>query len=227
MDVLYILGSHSQYKDIEIRLSLRSLEQNGKNIGRIFVVGRIPRWLTNVVFIKEEDRYSRENNAFYKTLVGCKSDISDEFLFMNDDFYMMKPFDAKTYPYYANGELKQINNPSRYQEVQNNTINYLATKGIEKVIDFGVHCPIRYDKKKFLSMKDIFSLRKFKNSGYSPRTLYGNLFVDNYIISKDCKLWANDQITETEQGCISTSDACDDKIEWLEKIFNKKSKYEK
>lgn len=57
--------------------------------------------------------------------------------------------------------------------------------------------------------------------------MYGNLFVNEYIQAIDCKLWGSDEMRETEQGCISTKDECDDIIDKLFEIFNKPSKYEK
>ena len=42
MDVLYYIGAGSMRQNIELRLSLRSLEKHGKNIDRVFLVGNKP-----------------------------------------------------------------------------------------------------------------------------------------------------------------------------------------
>lgn len=227
MDVCYVLGTGSLYDNLELRLSLRSLEKNAKNLESIFIIGEKPHWIKNVVHIPVKDNLTSEKNVFNKILVACESDISKEFLFMNDDFYMMKPFDIKEYPYFINGELRYIENPSRYQMINNKTMVELQKMGIERVMDFGSHCPIRYKKEKFLSLKKYYDESKEKICGYSHRNLYGNLFVNEYIQAIDCKLWGSDEMRETEQGCISTKDECDDIIDKLFEIFNKPSKYEK
>lgn len=227
MDALYVLGNSSQYNNLELRLSLRSLEQNAKDLESVFIVGEKPDWIKNVVHIPVDDVYTRENNVFRKILTACKLDISENFLFMNDDFYMMKPFIMEDYPYFVNGEVVCISKPSLYQMVQNKTLNELQSKGIERVMDYRVHSPIVFNKEKFLTLEGYYKSTKLERVGYSPRMLYGNFFVDNYIQADDCKLWANDKIKATKQGCISTNDDCEDILKELLEIFNKPSKYEK
>lgn len=227
MDTLYVVGNSSQYNNLELRLSLRSLEKNAKGLESVFIVGEKPSWIKNVVYLPVDDVYTRENNVFRKILTACKSDISENFLFMNDDFFMMKPFIMDDYPYFVNGELVGISNPSRYQEIQNKTLNELQSKGIARVMDYRVHCPIILNKEKFLLLENYYKESKLERVGYSPRLLYGNLFVDDYIIADDCKLWGVDEIRDTKQGCISTKDDCEDILNELSKIFDKPSKYEK
>lgn len=226
IDFLYVLGSGSEYNNLELRLSLRSIDKYALNLGRVFVIGEKPDWIKNVVHIPVNDDLTSENNVFKKILIACKSGISENFVFMNDDFFMLNEFNAETYPYFINGDVKYIENPSRYQMVLNNSIVYLQSKGIEDVLDFRVHCPIRYNRKKFLSLESVFNQQKDKESGYSPRILYGNLFVDEYIEAPDCKIWGN-EFCETEQRCISTKNDGIDVLVVLLKKFKKKSKYEK
>lgn len=227
MDALYVLGNSSKYDNLELRLSLRSLEQNAKGLESVFIVGEKPCWIKNVVHLPVDDVYTRENNVFRKILTACDYDISENFFFMNDDFFIMKPIDMENYPYFVNGEVVGIKNPSRYQEIQNKTLVELQSKGITRVMDYRVHCPIIFNKQKFLMLENYYKKSKRERVGYSPRLLYGNLFVEDYIVADDCKLWGIDEIRETKQGCISTKDDCDDILNDLLKIFNKPSKYEK
>ena len=227
MDALYVLGNSSQYNNLELRLSLRSLEKYAIGLESVFIVGEKPRWIKNVVHIPVDDVYTRENNVFRKILVACKSPISENFLFMNDDFYMMKPFIMSDYPYFVNGEVVSIKNPSRYQQIQNKTLEKLQSKGITRVMDYRVHCPIIFNKEKFLKLESYYKATKLENVGYSARLLYGNLFVKDYIKADDCKLWEVNEIAETEQGCISTKDDCEDILNELLEIFDNPSKYER
>ena len=225
-DVLYILGRGSKHNDVELRLSLRTLEANGKNIGRLFIVGNCPDWVQNTIHIPAEDTYQSSQNHAYKVIVACYRGISDNFLLMNDDFFMLKPFDVGNYPYYARGELKEYDNPNPYQQILNKTREYLLGKGIDHPMAFNVHCPIIYNKKNFLTFEELFHDVKFEDVGYSWRTLYGNMFVkDYYIVKNDCKEY-DDKWIEPEIGCLSTSDNCEKILAELEKRFNKKSRWE-
>jgi len=227
-DVLYVLGSGSQYDNLELRLSLRSLEQNCKDLGRVFIVGYKPKWIQNVVYLDEQDNLEREKNVFKKVLRACESGISENFLFMNDDFYMMKPFNIESYPYFVNGFVRYVANPSRWQEIFNKTIVYLQEKTKkDDILDFCVHCPILYSTEKFLSLKSLYEKTIKDKCGYSPRLLYGNLFVKDTIKSVDCKLWDSNLIQDNLQGCISTKDDCEEVLKQLEMIYNTSSKYER
>ena len=228
-DVVYILADKNKRgSEKELKISLRSLEKNCKDLGMVYIItDEKPDWIDNIYHIESHDTDKRENNAFRKALIACKMIKSKEFLFMNDDFFMMDGFYAGSYPFFVCGDVSFIDNPSRYQSIQNQTIFLLNSLGIENVKDFRVHCPIVYDVEKFLSMEKYYIKTKDKNVGYSPRLLYGNLFVKDYMKAPDCKLWGNDKIKDTIQGCISTKDDCDDILLQLECIFDKKSKFEK
>ena len=225
-DALYILGRGSKHDNMELRLSLRTLEANGKNIDRVFIVGNKPDWVQDVIHIPAEDTYQKAQNHAYKVIVACYRGISDNFLLMNDDFFMLEPFDVDKYPYYVRGELEEYKEPSFYQETLNKTRDYLIAKGIEHPMAFNVHCPIIYNKKSFLTFEELFHDVKFETIGYSWRTLYGNTFVKDYKVVKDCKDF-DDKWFESETGCLSTSDNCDKILEEVEKLFNKKSRWEK
>lgn len=228
-DVLYVLGKESQYNNLELRLSLRSLEEYANNLGKVYIAGEKPDWIKNVRHIKTNDIYTKEMNIFGAVLEACKSDISENFLYMNDDFFMMEEFDVDFYPYFTDCEMRYIDNPSRYQEIQNKTLNDLYKRGINCVDSFECHCPMIFNKTIFKSFRKFFDEHKNDRVGYFFRTLYGNVFIPKYdrIISPDCKLWGADEIHDTYQRCISTKDDCEDILYYLLKEFPKKSKYEK
>lgn len=227
MDVCYVLGSGSQYDNLEIKLSLRSIEQNGSNIGRVFVVGEKPGWIQNIEHIPFEDKYKKENNVFGKLITVAKSDISENFLYFNDDFYMMKPFNAETYPYFCTCEkIAYIPNPSRFQSISNRAIQKLKSMGVEKPKDFRGHCPMKLNKTNLLSLESMYEQVKNNNVGYEFRNIYGNLFIKEYEMGSDCKTFGDD-LFENKQGCISSKDAGIDLLNKLLKIFDKPSKYEK
>lgn len=225
-DVLYILGRGSKHEDMELRLSLRCLAENARNIDRVFIVGNCPSWVRNVHHIPAEDTWTAENNAFQKILKACESDISNDFLLMNDDFFMMKPFDAETYPDYCRGFLKDRIKPDLYGQCIENTYNYLKEHGKPRPLDFDVHCPMRINKGAFRLLKDTAEKVKKNNTGLLCRSLYGNIFNKTGVGCTDPKLredvWRLPDIT----GCISTSDECNNILKQLEKWFPSKSYWE-
>ena len=232
MDILYILGRGSKHDNLELRLSLRTLETNGKHIDRLFIVGNKPDWVKNAIHIPAEDTYQPMNNHCHKVLKAISWGISDNFLLMNDDFFMLKPFDAEKYPYYYRGEMtlfeKELNGGklSQYHNGLNRTYEMLKSMGIEKPLLYNVHCPIIYNSEKFSGFSNLFQETKFDDVCFSWRCLYGNMHATNPILVEDCKDF-NDEWKIPETGCLSTSDNCDKILEELEKQFNKKSRWEK
>lgn len=230
MDALYILGRGSKHDNLELRLSLRTLDANGKDIDKVFIVGNKPEWVKDVIHIPAEDTYQRMQNHASKVIKAIKNGISDDFLLMNDDFFMLKTFDAETYPYYVKGELEHADetreNFKTYQKVLNKTREYLLENGVKKPLAYNVHCPIRYNCKKFLKFEPLFEKVKFEDIGYSWRCLYGNTFIKKAQVVKDCKYF-DDVWKESETGCISTSDNCDKILNELQNRYQNKSRWEK
>ena len=92
MDVLYVIGNSSQWGNHEeLRYSIRSFQKHYKDLGKVFVVGHRPLWLQNVIHIPAEDPYaSTETNIVSKILLGCISDISEDFIFSADDYILLQ-----------------------------------------------------------------------------------------------------------------------------------------
>lgn len=215
MDVLYYIGSGSMRHNIELRLSLRSIEKFGKNIDRVFIVGNKPEFIKNVEYIWVENEYEWWRNAFEKTKVAIKAGISDDFLLMNDDFFMLKDFDAETYPFYHRGEIPTDTN-REYTRVLANTRKILEKEGY-KTKHFGMHCPIRINGKKYLE------LEKYMKEPVSVRCLYGNIFVKGARQAKDGK-----GVFDSATKCYSSKNWIDDEtLKTLKEMYNKPSKWEK
>ena len=231
MDVLYILGRGSKHDDMELRLSLRCLEKNAEGIDRIFIVGNCPDWVQNVTHIPAEDTWTAENNSFQKILIACRSDISDEFLLMNDDFFMLAPFNVETYPYYDRDKLtKRVEENNPYNRSINKTIDVLKLFGVFNPTNYDVHCPFRIQKNTFLLLESLAELFKEENTGVLCRSIYGNIFniVDDYggPVS-DPKVYNDEWRPVQETRCLSTSDNCDNILKRVEEVCPLKSRWEK
>lgn len=235
---VYVLADKSKRKsERELRLSLRSLAKNCKDLTKVYIVtDELPDWVQNVEHIKASDsNYGKPEKCVLSKLYRFTQNTQiQKFLFMNDDFFMMKRFNAKEYPYYYRGELVYIENPSRWQKVNNNTLDVLEQTVIDygraEKNDYGVHCPILYDRKSVQAIRWYVQKFEKQDSGVLFRSVYVNFLgkgIQNKIKVDDCKLWHGEPLRESDTGCISTADGADDVLDEIEKIFNRKCKYEK
>ena len=233
MDIVYILGTGSVWQNNEIRFSLRSVEKNISDVGNVFVVGERPAFLKNAIHLPYKDSspaYWR--NAYSKTILACKDPrLSENFLFMNDDFFILKPITAETYPYYYNKKYHRMNNLnhayfSAIQKARADRGDQLA----QGVFNFAVHRPIRYNKKLYLEMPLVY-----KNSlSFSPRSFYCNYFsvpgvgcVDPLIYPGTFSKGFNLFIAElTDSSIASASGRFPPFQKWIAELFPKPSRYE-
>lgn len=103
-DIVYILGPTPDSDFLELRLSLRSLvKYYGDNIRNIYTIGHKPAWLKNTHHIPFLDAWSsKDANLIAKTMYGCYLDeISDPFLLMSDDIFLMRPLAGLEYHMHA------------------------------------------------------------------------------------------------------------------------------
>lgn len=215
MDVLYYIGGGSSHNNDELRFSLRSLEENCKDVGKVWIVGNRPAFLRNVEYLWVEDKFKWWKNAFVKVKAAIEAGISDEFLLMNDDFFMLKPFEASKYPFYHRGEMPS-EGKSDWAKVIVNTRKYLEKIGAT-TFHYGVHCPMRIEGKKYLE------LEKHLTEPLSARCLYGNLYCKGRKIT-DCK---GEEIKNNITKCYSSMPYMSEKIyEELKTMFPKPSKWE-
>lgn len=223
MDIVYILGTGTTWQNNEIRYSLRSVEKNVRDLDRVFVVGEFPEWLQNVVYIEAGDPYGQKwQNAYHKISEACRDErLSDEFLLMNDDFFIFKEIEAENYPYYYKGSLPSFR--------KKNWGRFLPQKKMAQ--DYGIHRPFRYEKRKFLDLAKI----EIWWDSFPLRSFYGNYYEVGGVYCKDINLAPS--VTE-KQIELATKDRTDMSIfsgtakspsfrRWINEKFPDKSRFEK
>lgn len=153
MDIVYILGRGSIANNLELRYSMRSLERYCQDLGKIYVVGEQPEFISDDAHIIAEDQFKKPwQNALHKMREACKDErISDEFLLMNDDFFAFGEFASSELPFYFNRR---------------------GDGGVNGPKDFAVHAPLRIKKDWYLQMP----LTPDMNGHYSPRSFYCNFY---------------------------------------------------
>jgi hypothetical protein len=179
IDLVYPLGKGSVWNDNELRFSLRSVQQNMKNVGKIFIVGECPNWLKNVVHIPCVDVFKNnsDGNIITKVLEACKHEgLSDDFLFMNDDYLIMNPVDATKIPAYHKGDMATFDqeywDKSFWRGRLLRTYKILKKMG-HHTFHFDGHLPIIINKKLFPEIISQFNYHD--NIGYCMKSIYANV----------------------------------------------------
>lgn len=238
IDVVYPLGSGSKWLNNEIRYSLRSLEKFGMGVRNVYIIGECPSWAQNVYHIKAGDPLGPENadgNIITKVLQACTIDeLSDEFLFINDDHLLLQPVDITRIPPYNKGTLQDFLNgkPNEgiYVKRLYRTLEILKQKKLT-TLHYDCHVPIIINKHEFPRVMDRFDYHL--SVGYGMKSLYGNTLKLPSPFLKDLNIKSSlteSSIERMTRGKIHV--AYNDRglnhefMVWLEKKFYEPSKYE-
>lgn len=191
-DVVYILGSGSKWDNNEIRYSLRSVEKHLKGIGSLFIVGFDPGFLKGHIHIRMADIHGENanRNILEKTLAACKDErVSNTFYASSDDIFLLKDFQASTFPRYHRNDLmstiKKMKTTSGYRITLSNTHTVLSQKKLP-TINFNIHAPFLYDKKKFPDVVSQYPMDV--HYGYGVKSLYANTLKLDGEYLPDCKI---------------------------------------
>lgn len=195
IDVVYVLGSGSSWKNNEIRYSLRSLEKNAIGLGNIFIVGEMPEFLSGgIIHIHASDIFNPNENAdgniATKVLAACTDErLSDDFLFINDDHLILKPINLAEVPAFHKGDMNAF--PDSTWELNfwrkrlKRTMEVLNEKGLT-AYHFDCHTPILFNKMLFPEVMRNFPFRE--GIGLTMKSLYGNShYSDSGVLLTDQK----------------------------------------
>lgn len=233
MDIVYILGKGSRWHNNEIRFSLRSLEKYF-NFGKVFIVGEMPEWMQGVTNIPCDDKFKNKlqnARAKYLTAANC-SQISNNFILMNDDFFFLK--EVKEIPYYSRGtsygaiENHQTKGGYYYEALKRTKARIEGTGFTDEVMDFEIHAPIIFNKEKLKNVMAVIGDEHI----CLLRTCYGNLMGVEHKIVDDFKVAETKQFyKELRKGreFLSTTDSMvvsDEFRKWIWEKYPEPSKYE-
>lgn len=187
MDAVYIC--RNGYNE-ELRYSIRSIIENMPH-DNIWVVGGKPDWYTGKYLEVPQDvkKYDNARNNL-RAIANCK-DISDDFILMNDDFFVINKID--TVPYWYTGTIKarvaairklRIPNAS-YLRMLSNTRQAIIDSGIAEPLDYELHTPMVMNKAKLSNILDMNALW---------RSAYGNAYSVGGSIHEDIKVYGQVKI---------------------------------
>jgi hypothetical protein len=230
MDFVYICKDGNNE---ELRYSIRSVVQSFPD-SNIWVVGGKPTWYDgNYINVKQV--LTKYRNAIQNLNAICNSnEISEEFILMNDDFYIVK--NINTIETYHGGLLldkinlyQKINSNSNYTRKLAATYKKIKSLDIENPLDYELHVPMVMEKKK---LKQILQ----NNDQFLWRSIYGNVFGVGGEQMEDVKVYTKGPLVlksynlkKDEHIYLSSADTSFDMIlgNILKKQFTEKTKYEK
>ena len=235
MDTVYLVKKTAT--NIELKYSLRSLMFLPHN--KVFIVGDLPDFINKNVFYipapKFTDRYKTTTNHIK---LVCDSDlISDDFILMNDDFFILDQInDPESELNLNRGVMQdQINyyhknhkNLSRFDNLVEQANSQLKKLNFKDPISFELHTPMIINKLKFKTILPVINTDALH---CCKRSVYGNYFIENSKTIDDVKVLSYmnfDKESIKDRKLLSVSDYAWNKIEtFLQEKFPNKSIYEK
>jgi hypothetical protein len=156
------------------------------------VVGGKPNWYIGN-YIEVAQNKSKYVNARNNLRAICSSpEISDSFILMNDDFYIMNKVD--NVPYMHGGLLadkitkyKILTGDTRYVLMLKRTLSNLSRRINKDVLDYELHVPMVMEKEKLLNVIELPDLW---------RSRYGNTFDVGGIEMDDVKVYSFGALTK-------------------------------
>ena len=240
IDLLYVLGTGSNWNNNEIRFSLRSVHQNLKDVGKIWIVGHDPGGLKNINFIPHPDEigpHNADGNITRKIIRACREEgLSDTFIKMNDDYLIIKPISTHDIVPMHKGDLTEKRNSyfsvNPWRKRLKRTMEALVEKGLP-ALHFDYHAPIPISKHDFEKTVSLFEYEH--DIGICTRSMYGNIvYPDAYQLTYEKeKVFAHltleqiNQLTECALFLAYNDDGLNQSLKyWLGYNFPDPSPYE-
>lgn len=179
----------------ELRYSIRSLVKNAPK-GNVWVVGDKPNWY-NGNFIPVEQEANAYTNVRNQLRIVCETDeISNDFVLMNDDFFVINKISE--IPTFYTGTL--VDRISKMKEKKITNLGYIRLlllsnniierSGIKNPKDYELHTPMIMNKEKLLPILKSKALW---------RSAYGNINKIGGVQHHDVKIYGSDSL-HTREG---------------------------
>ncbi len=206
MDAVYLFGGGGE---AELRHSLRTLA-NLRQVDRVAVAGAHPDWLSGrVLHITPENHRPGKHHDTWANLAAACADrrLSDEFVLMNDDFFVLEPTDV--IPVWHAGVLSRYQLRTKYQDRRRDQVlDVLDRVAAPGRLSYELHFPMVMHRHLMAGL-----MRRAVDAlppGAEPpwkRTLYGN-FAHPGVgeLHADVKVRDFDQVPAAGQRFVSTSD---------------------
>lgn len=194
IDVVYAVGPYSQYGDTELRYSLRSLEMHGCGLRDLWIIGHCPEWIRPDHHLRIPD-FSGNPHACtaLKVLVACaQPELTEQFVFMSDDFFVVGDVDLIEIPFYHRGLLTRVavHHGGAYQQALRNTNGALSERGYPTNC-YEAHAPMRIERDRFGDALGRYEWQHPRRAHWLLwRSLYANTLRVKGTYTRDVKLFS-------------------------------------
>lgn len=245
-DIIIPLGNGSIQNNLELRYALRSIERNAVNCRKVIIAGNIPDFLVKnssiLLTIKVPNQkwiMNKEARIAWNIMYALKNlDTTDDVVLWNDDYILEKETDITQIPNYRRDKNLEESAESRGLDYYRNsllkTAEFLKSQGKETQ-NYDIHCPIIYNKKKFLDLEKVWIQSGKQIYGFVVKSTYGNMtFPEVGPELKDLKLnhhtnehgYLKEKIQDRWVWSYSDKAFNEGVNNYLRKIYKEKSKYE-
>lgn len=184
MDVIYTCRSG---ENEELKYSIRSVIANLKAAENIWVVGDKPDWYSgNFIKVNPVGNSFENVRTNLKTVID-NPNISDDFVLMNDDFFISKSINSV--PHYHGGLLlnrsmrhQELGGPNHYANLLMKTDRVLKQQGIKDPLNYDLHVPMVFNKT---------NLSYTIDNQFSIRSYYGNTYKLGGEEIRDVKIYSH------------------------------------
>ena len=241
MDILYVVGTGSKWNNNELKYSLRSIDKNGVNVGRIFIATEtLPKFINpeavEHICIRDLGKIKHRNIMDKIECVMYYSDIADDFLLSSDDHFYLRETDFDHYPLYHKGEIQERDENAEYWLSMRDTKQLLQQHGLT-TYSTNPHCNTHFNRPMFMEHSALMKEGKQLRYGAEVNCLMGNLMIAagvEPVCYNDIKInsFKNREDLLRQLGdtnCFSIYDSalnCGIK-EYLLEMFPNKSRWEK
>lgn len=171
MDIV-IPYKNSASNGLELRYTLRGIQQFVPDVENVFIIGDCPLFLQNIIHIPAEnasERHHKQRNIYLKLRIGCQDKrVSDSFAWFCDDHFLLRLF-KPNYNYRTTLQ-ESISNFTIHQTYRNTLMN--TYKVLQGGFDYG-HGPMVLEKEKFVRAMD--PVNWDEPWGYAIKALYCGL----------------------------------------------------
>lgn len=228
MDVVYPFKRSKNF-DKELRYSLRSLS-NLRGVDNVFIIGdQPPSWVQGVTWVPSQQGATKSKNVRHTYRVACLTpEISEDFVWMNDDIYIMKPMSRIRLYHRGPLDLFLRRFQQRYPHSYYTKMIEATTGHHEAALCYELHMPMMLNKTKAL---EILNNNDF--DGMMFRTIYGNVAEGGGGTKTDDVKWYRNEIVKwyqnTPSGFVSSDDGTfrGEFEKFMQEKFPERGKYER
>lgn len=190
MDIVYPFIASESNNSEELRYSLRSLINIPHE--NVYIIGDKPSWVKNAVHIAMPQNKTKHQNIRASILAAATHpNVSNDFIYMNDDFFIMKPLSE--IPKLDYGVMKILieryhklhPNGSAYIDAMEKTYRLLRDRGHMKPLSYELHTPMVFNKQRIRIL-----VAGIEDETVQFRSVYGNTFYAQSSTIEDVKIFS-------------------------------------